>query len=174
MENGTQPVKLNLGAGAKRYPGFISVDLADNWCKTPPDIVADVFKTLPFDDGYADEVHAYHVFEHTYRYQADAVLKDWVRVLKPGGLMVIEVPCLDKIISIFAACMEEGKAPPTALTMWGLFGDPKWKNPAMCHHWCYSVAELSWMMESQGLTVEVKEPLTHRPERDMRIEGRKG
>jgi hypothetical protein len=35
----------------------------------------------------------------------------------------------------------------------GLFGDPREKNPAMMHQWCYSVGELSSMMRKAGLQV---------------------
>lgn len=166
-------IKLNLGCGAKHLPGFVNCDMADNWCSKAPDVSCDVFARLPFPDAYADEVHAYHVAEHCYRWQIEGVLAEWARVLKPGGLMVLELPCLDKILDIFAQAMERGIAPPTHLTMWGLFGDPKWKNEAMCHRWCYSIAEMTHLMTQAGLTVEAMEAQTHQPIRDMRLEGRK-
>ena len=152
-------------------PGFVNCDLADNWCKTKPDVVCDVFQTLPFPDDYADEVHGYHIFEHVQRYDSDAVLKDWTRVLKPGGLMVLELPCLDRILNIFNYFLNKDEAPPAHLTLWGLFGDPKWHNPAMMHHWCYSIDELRSMMEAQGMSVKSTKPKTHQPLRDMRLEG---
>ncbi len=164
-------VRLNLGCGYRLLPGFTNVDLAGNWCKTPPDVVADVFKPLPFNDGVADEIHAYHVAEHAYRYEIDAILTDWVRVLKPGGTLVLELPCLDKIISIFNACIQAGQPIKESLTMWGLYGDPKWENPAMCHRWCYSVSELTKMMELHGLRVTSEKPQTHVAIRDMRLVG---
>jgi hypothetical protein len=57
------------------------------------------------------------------------------------------------------------------LTVMGLFGDPREKNPAMMHQWCYSVGELSSMMRKAGLQVELKDAQTHIPHRDMRLEG---
>ncbi len=42
------PIKLNIGCGAKKWPGFVNVDLANNWTDVPPDVVADVTKPLPF------------------------------------------------------------------------------------------------------------------------------
>lgn len=168
-------MKLNLGSGNKPIlgDGWVNVDMANNWCKRAPDVVCDVFGPLPFESNSADVVQAIHVSEHCYRWQIEGVLTEWTRVLKPGGLMVLELPCLDKILDIFNQSVERGIAPPTHLTMWGLFGDPKWKNEAMCHRWCYSIAEMSHLMERAGLKVEAMEAQTHQPIRDMRLEGRK-
>lgn len=166
-------MKLNLGAGERHLEGFVNVDLASNWCHRPPDVSADISKPLPFDDGAADEIHAYHVFEHFYRYEADEILTDWVRVLAPGGLLVLELPCLDRILDIFRHCAEKQIETPDNLTMWGLYGDPNYFEPAMVHRWCYSVGELSGMMIDRGLTVELHKAQTHQPVRDMRLEGRK-
>jgi predicted SAM-dependent methyltransferase len=159
-------MRLNLGCGRKLLDGFTNCDMQGD-----PDVTCDVFGTLPFESDSADEVHAYHVAEHTHRWQIAAVLKEWARVLKPGGLMVLELPCLDKVLGIFYDHIEAGKPVPVNLTMWGLFGDPGWKDPAMCHHWCYSMAEMKSLMESAGLRVEVKPAQTHQPVRDMRLEG---
>lgn len=165
-------MRLNLGCGERHKEGFVNVDLETNWCHRPPDLSADISKRLPFDDRSADEIHAYHVFEHFYRYEADEILTDWVRVLKPGGLLVLELPCLDKILDIFYHCREKGIAVPDNFTMWGLYGDPNYFEPAMVHRWCYSQGELSGMMQDRGLTVESTTPQTHQPLRDMRLEGR--
>jgi SAM-dependent methyltransferase len=164
---------LNLGCGGKHLAGFVNVDMASNSYQKAPDVVADVFGALPFADGVADEVHAYHVAEHCYRWQIEGVLKEWTRVLKPGGLLVLELPCLDKVIHIFRTAAEMRRAPPVNLTMWGLFGDPSWRDPAMCHRWAYSLGEMTGLMEEAGLKVEQHEPQTHVKVRDMRLEGRK-
>lgn len=163
-------IKLNLGCGAKIWPGFINVDLANNWSDKQPDVVADVTKPLPFEDGYADEVHAYHLFEHLHRKHAPEILADWIRALKPGGKLVLELPCLDKILAIFDYCFKEQIPIDPRMTMWGLFGDPGYGIDAMCHKWCYSVAELSLMLEAAGMVRITEEtPLTHQPVRDMRL-----
>lgn len=166
-------MKLNLGSGNRTLAGFTNVDLPDNWCKSKPEVIHDITQPLPFENESADEIHAYHVFEHLFRYEADAILMDWCRVLKPGGLMVLELPCLDKIIGIFNHCIDTGRELPENLTLWGLYGDPKYANPAMVHRWCYSKGELTDMMTLNGLTVESTMPQTHQPVRDMRLEGRK-
>ncbi len=172
MEAG--PIKLNIGCGAKKWPGFINVDLANNWADTQPDVVADVTKPLPFADNYADELHAIHLLEHLLRWEAPAILTDWRRVLKPGGLLVLELPCLDKIAALFAHYLIDGRAPDARLTTWGLFGDPKYKTEAMTHRWCYSIGELTAELEGLGFEgVELHDPVYHQKARDMRLEARK-
>jgi SAM-dependent methyltransferase len=167
-------MRLNIGCGPRILDGFVNVDLENNWSKVKPQVVADISKPLPFETESADEIHAYHVFEHFYRYDADAILADWVRVLRPGGLLVLELPCLDKIIGIINYHTERRMAPPVRLTLLGLYGDPGYRNPDMCHRWCYSFDELTTMMEKEGLKVEEKPTQTHQTLRDMRLEGVKG
>ena len=167
-------MKLNLGCGQKHLPDFVNVDIADNWADNPPDVAADITKALPFDDDSADEIHAYHVVEHIFRWEVEGVLRDWFRVLKPGGKMVLELPCLDKILWLFSK-YQEAKSPVDArLTLWGLYGDPGYKNPDMTHKWCYAMSELQSLMQGIGLReVIIMEPQTHVALRDMRLEGTK-
>lgn len=164
------PVRLNLGCGARIWPGFVNIDLANNWTSIQPDVVADVTGRLPFPDDYADEVHAYHLFEHIFRWKSEEVLQEWIRVLKPGGQLILEMPCLDKVLDIFAHFSEARKPAPIQLTMWGLFGDPRYKNEAMTHRWCYSAAELRDLLEHAGQQdIREETPKTHQPIRDMRM-----
>jgi phosphatidylethanolamine/phosphatidyl-N-methylethanolamine N-methyltransferase len=47
--------------------------------------------SLSFSDGSFDRVIACHVLEHLYR--PHLVLREWDRVLKPGGVLSIVLPC---------------------------------------------------------------------------------
>jgi len=161
-------LKLNLGCGRKPMAGFLNVDFVQ---REGVDAVHDLTKPLPWGD--CDEIHAYHVFEHFYRYECEEILANWVAALRPGGRLVLEMPCLDKIINLFQYHIAK-KQPVGPWVVWGLYGDPSHRDPAMCHRWCYSTAEIRSLMERAGLQVMVKDPQTHNPHRDMRLEGRKG
>lgn len=86
-------MKLHLGCGRRYIPGFVHVD-----AQAAPhvDIVGPV-ERLPMADGAATLVYASHVLEHFGRYEYKAVLKEWWRVLAPGGILRLAVPD-------FAAC----------------------------------------------------------------------
>lgn len=54
-----------------------------------------------FDDGSFDELYASHVLEHfDYNGELQAALKEWWRVLAPGGRVYISVPDLDILCSL--------------------------------------------------------------------------
>lgn len=52
---------------------------------------------LAYPDDYADEIYASHVLEHVPQAEVVDVLKEWVRVLKPGCQLFVSVPDFDKI-----------------------------------------------------------------------------
>ncbi len=49
-----------------------------------------------FDDGIFSEIYASHIVEHLdYKVELVSTLKEWCRVMKPGGKIYISVPDLD-------------------------------------------------------------------------------
>lgn len=148
-------MKLNLGCGKRKFDGYENLD----W---PTDV-----RNLTYSVGAIDEIVAIHLFEHFYRHEAMDILKHWVSLLKIDGQLVLEVPCLDKILDLF----RQGAAPN--FTLWGLFGNPAEVavNDSMQHKWCYSVFELRSMMEAVGLSVREEPVKFHKPLRDMRLVG---
>jgi ubiquinone/menaquinone biosynthesis C-methylase UbiE len=166
-------VRLNLGCGKKLLPGYTNVDMPANWSGKRPDVECDLRK-LPFKAAYADEVLAVHVIEHFHRWETTKLLREWVRVLKPGGLMVIECPCLDKVTMHMIAAATGRALYNSRLTMMALYGDPSYRDESMMHKWCFSESELIELLQDAGLTaVFSKPPQWHVPRRDMRIEGLK-
>lgn len=164
--------RLNLGCGSKILPGFINIDLPSNHSGSKPDIESSLF-SLPFPDDYAEEAMAIHVLEHFYPWEAGAVLKEWIRVLKPGATLALELPCFEKIIAL-ATDPKSMKSEQVMMRFvwWGLYGDPNWEDPRMMHRWCYSRPMLANLMASVGLRDIKEEPVRyHRPERDMRFVG---
>ena len=160
-------IRLNLGCGNKILDGYLNCDYEDNYSSNKPDVPCDI-KELPFEDNFADEILAVHVLEHFYVWEVEDVLNEWIRVLKPGGKLIIEVPCLDKIINAF---IKFNGSPPINLAMWGLYGDPSYQDTRMCHRWCYSEKQLEALLKQVNLKdIESKPAQFHVEIRDMRME----
>lgn len=156
-------IRLNLGSGRHPWPNAINIDYDER-----ADIVGPIDKLESFADGVVDEIYAIHVFEHLPRLEIGPALKEWHRVLKAGGKLIIEVPCLDKIAQMIVDGVDDVK-----LTLFGIFGDIREPSPYMRHQWCYSARELSQILMEVGFKVDVSEPVYHVKRRDMRITGEK-
>jgi len=142
-----------------------------------PDVICDLHDLAPFADGIADEVLSVHVVEHFWRWEAADVLREWVRVLKPGAPLVLECPDLASACQSFLADPVQGSRADAAgqRTMWVFYGDPQWQDPLMVHRWGYTPQSLAALMAEAGLVDVRQEPAQFklREPRDMRIVGRK-
>ena len=99
--NYSDKVKLHFGCGHidKHEDGYINVDIRP---AEHVDIQCDLSTALPMKDDYADEILAHSLLEHFPMgdYEHDdlpyansiKILKEWRRILKPGGVLEIKVP----------------------------------------------------------------------------------
>lgn len=170
-------MKLNLGCGDKILPGYVNVDVAPSRAGRKPDVLCDLRKLESFTDDSADEILAVHVVEHFWRWEVADVLREWVRVLKPDGRMVLECPNLRSACEQFLANPElhAGPGPEGQRSMWVFYGDPSWKDPLMVHRWGYTPQSLARVMAQAGLVDLRQEPAQFklREPRDMRVVGKK-
>ena len=64
--------------------------------------VGDARKLTQFADDTFDEIYASHVVEHfDYFGELESTLREWLRVLVPGGRLAISVPDLDILARLF-------------------------------------------------------------------------
>lgn len=170
-------VKLNLGCGDKILPGYVNVDVAESRAGARPDVLCDLHALTPFEDNSADEILAVHVVEHFWRWEVADVLAEWLRVLRPGGTMVLECPNLAAACEAFLADPDAGAqpGPEGQRTMWVFYGDPRWRDPLMVHRWGYTPQSLAALMTEVGLANVRQEPARFklREPRDMRLVGKK-
>jgi len=98
-------VKLHLGCGGKYLKGFINVDLYP-YEETIQDssrsgCVADVFQDIRYlelEDNTVNTIYSSHVLEHFVRWETIEMLKDWYRILKNGGELIVEMPDIYRCI----------------------------------------------------------------------------
>lgn len=65
--------------------------------------LADATKRLPAADASVDVVYSSHMLEHLDREGAKAFLEETLRVLRPGGILRIAVPDIEKMVDCYKA-----------------------------------------------------------------------
>lgn len=117
------PRIANLGSGFLCDPYAVNVDLRDG---PGIDYQCDIRK-LPED--WADQfdiARARHVLEHFSFTETENILREWVRILKPGGKLEIEVPDLQWAMEK----MNEGIEDPRIIgSIYGDQGSGFWNQP---------------------------------------------
>lgn len=163
-------IRLNIGCGGRNVEGFIGVDAVP---RPAAKIVAKA-DSIPLEDGTVSEIMAIHLWEHFYRWECAGVLKEWKRLLKPGGKLVLELPNLIKVCENIIRNRMVGGKHPDQLGMWGAYGDPRECDPYMSHRWGWSPETLTAFLKEHGFIKIVEKPTQWHPAgrvyRDMRIE----
>jgi predicted SAM-dependent methyltransferase len=90
--------RLNLGCGPKYLPGFVNID-GNPFSKS--DLWLDVRNGLPFPSNSVDSIYSTHMFEHFYPDELNLLLRECLRVLKPGGGVRLIVPNLESAIEAY-------------------------------------------------------------------------
>lgn len=85
-----QPLLLNLGCGSDVRDGFINIDLYSD----DPRVVFMDIRKLDLPDNCVDLILASDVLMQFSHREIDNVLKEWARVLKPKGDIIIRCPSL--------------------------------------------------------------------------------
>jgi predicted SAM-dependent methyltransferase len=92
------PIMLNVGCGTDYKKGWVNVDNnSDNNIKNL-DLNWDLRNPLPYDDNSVDYIFNEHLVEHLEVDEARTVIKDLMRVLKPGGVLRIAMPNLEEVV----------------------------------------------------------------------------
>jgi predicted SAM-dependent methyltransferase len=83
--------KLNLGCGSKRLEGYVNVDAIK---LDSVDEVFDLYE-IPYKDNSISSIYSEHSLEHVSFEQAKQAIKEWFRVLSPGGELQLFIPDLE-------------------------------------------------------------------------------
>ena len=115
--------RLEIGSGNSPQNGFEHLEINPD-C---PHIEYNCdCREIPVADNTFDEILAVHVIEHMEWQQGIVALKEWSRVLKPGGMLCISTPNLDYIINSYLDDSDKN---------WKReLKTPGWSFPEPCHH----------------------------------------
>lgn len=92
--------KLHIG-GEVRAPGWEVLNVLPG---PHVDHLGNANTLKQFADGTFGEIYASHVLEHLdYRGEIESTLREWHRVLAPGGRLRVSVPDMDRLAEMFLA-----------------------------------------------------------------------
>lgn len=144
-------MKLNLGCGTKKMPGFVNVDVRynpnpteeANKVFTDPDVIDDITVLSKFENNSVDLIYACHVFEHFKKFERLNVLRRWFEVIKPGGTIRLAVPDFEAVAYGYVH-----KIVPLEKLWSALNGSQR--HPYDFHYHCYDFDHLKADLESVG------------------------
>jgi len=148
---------LNIGCGADYRPGFINIDASSELNRVDRIIDISVASLVDhFAENSVDFILANDIIEHHFHWEAVRILRDFHRILKPGGECEIRVPDCEKIVRSWTFSIER------KLTL--LFGgqdvpqgietdmeESRRKNPHLfCHKYGWTKARMKKELEVIG------------------------
>jgi predicted SAM-dependent methyltransferase len=97
-------LKLHFGCGPNLKPGFINIDLSP-----AADLTLDLREPLPFSSNSCGLIYSEHFLEHVeYPDMVLALLRDCLRVLRPGGIFSVGVPDTEWPLLEYAKTRSDG------------------------------------------------------------------
>jgi predicted SAM-dependent methyltransferase len=94
LKNYPDRVMLNVGCGTDYKEGWINIDNNTDDNIENLDLNWDLRNPLPFDDNSVDYIFNEHFIEHLTVEEGIHVNQDFLRVLKPGGVLRMATPDL--------------------------------------------------------------------------------
>ena len=158
--------KLNVGCGGMRLEGYVNADLFKG---AAVDEVFDMDQ-IPYLDGTIEAIHSSHSLEHVPFVRAEGAIREWVRVLRPGGALTLLMPDFERCCQAYIDAPLEA---PTFMqcrawfkaTIYGIqqsqAGEP---DDAQFHRCGFSKEEIKIVLERNGFKVLSVENYKDRPE----------
>lgn len=91
----TDDPALHIGAGTKRIEGWLNTDLIAG------EAFLDIERPLPFSDASLAYAYGEHVIGALSERAAESLFEEFHRVLRPGGVLRVATPDLEKLIAIY-------------------------------------------------------------------------
>lgn len=146
-----EPIRLNLGSGNKRYGDYVNCD------KFPGREVDWVIplESIPLDDNMVTAIHSEHALEHTYHTTARAALREWFRVLKPGGELLLKLPDLEACCRNYLEATEPAYREWFRYTIYGIQrSQADEPMEGQIHYTGFSTAELVAELMDAGFVID--------------------
>ena len=135
-------IKINIGCGWRNFgKDWIHIDGGDYEHLDSCDIT-----NLPYKKDSVDLIYGSHVIEYFDRNEAKNLLKEWIRVLKPNGILRVAVPDFKEITSLYLF----GDYPLENF-LGPLYGKMEMKNKTIYHKTIYDFCSLKLTLKNLGM-----------------------
>lgn len=176
-------IKLHLGCGAVYLKDYINIDFYDDSKpdfsrgnkKLKADLLLNIEKLSEYaNENSCDHILLVHVFEHFTRWKGINLLKEFYKVLKPGGIVEMEHPDLDKVIYYYLNNIGTCNTPigPLNLGFTQFYGNQWDELDYETHRYVWTKQELKHVANTIGFKIIELSNNTkhgHVPGRDMRV-----
>lgn len=153
-------MKINIGCGYNRLDGWLNLDAS-------PDSAADRLMAahdLQLSANSASEIKALQLVEHLGFFRSKYFLSECWRVLRPGGLLLLELPDVE---GTFRAFLDGDHAAREAALGW-VYGA---ETPGMGHVYCPPAELLRELLGEAGFEVRAVSRFLFQPHRPaLRVE----
>ena len=184
MRDETLPLRINIASGIYVLPGYINYDNSINLLLVPLRGIlryvlsrprmegiesfyeakkkADLFyrdctKPLNFPDNSVDEIYCSHFLEHVYRSEAVSIVKDFYRVVKKSGKLVIIVPDLEEYISQYLEADNKQKRADQFIQKTLLIDSARPSFKEVIKHFLRLGPNHKWLYDADSMSTIVKE-----------------
>ncbi len=161
--------KIHIGCGSDIKDGYINIDEFN-----PNADVQKPIQELGYPDDSIERIEGYMVLEHLNPFEARAFIGRAYQMMEPGGILILEVPDLEKVCRLILAFADDAEYLNTgAFGIRGLFGEPTdHMTKGDYHKWGYTPATLLRLVREAGFSqCRVLDGVSHLyPLRDLRIE----
>lgn len=146
-------MRINLGCGGDVRRGYLNIDVRPLGLNV---LQLDLERLLlsPFPDMCAEEILAKDIIEHISWRRVEDLLRDCFRVLKPGGVMLVQVPDLEVIAKrvILDPNFRYGDLQGWKAISYWVYGAQDY--PENVHKSGFTIPTLKGLLESIGFSVE--------------------
>ena len=135
-------IKINMGCGWRNFgPDWVHIDGGDYDHLDSNDIIK-----LDYEDNSVDLIYASHVIEYFDREEIEKVLTEWVRVLKPKGILRLAVPNFKAMVNIYL-----NSSYPLDKFLGPLYGKMNMGESKIYHKTTYDFNSLKSLLENLGM-----------------------
>lgn len=101
---------LHVGCGSKEASGLHEAFCGPNWNElrldvdptVEPDVVASITDMAPVGDASVEAVFSSHNLEHLEAHEVPRALAEFLRVLRPGGMLLVTLPDIQAVARLVA------------------------------------------------------------------------